>query len=99
VVADALSLELSEKFDAILSNPKCPDSIISNSKQISGSNVTVGSYSVYAFSTIHPSGTPSGPVTFHVAIAFLTNVPVEDTPDTQLYKQLDSDIFVASILI
>ena len=36
-----------------------------------------------AVSTVHPSGIPFTPVTFHVAVEFLTNVPVDDTPDTQ----------------
>lgn len=41
------------------------------------------SYSV-AVSIVQPSGTPLGPTTSQVAAAFLTKVPVGETPDNQL---------------
>ena len=53
----------------------------------------------YAFCTVHPLGIPEAPVGRLVIAAFFTNVPVEDTPDTQLFKHPLADILVASILI
>ena len=37
-----------------------------------------------AVSTVHPDGMPCVPVTFHVAVLFLTNVPDDATSSTQL---------------
>ena len=42
-----------------------------------------------AFIIVHPVGTPFTPVVVQVADAFLTNVPVDATPLTQL------DVYVA----
>ena len=37
-----------------------------------------------AVSTVQPDGTACTPVVVHVAVLFLTNVPVAATPETQL---------------
>ena len=52
-----------------------------------------------AVSTVQPVGTPLFPVTSHVAAEFLTNVPVDDTPDTQLdvYDEPGSVVNIALI--
>ena len=52
-----------------------------------------------AVSTVHPEGIPEVPVTFHVAAAFLTNLPVLDTPDTQESVYEDPGVVVNSALI
>ena len=38
-----------------------------------------------AVSTVQPVGMPLGPDTSHVAALFLTNVPVFETPESQLF--------------
>ena len=49
--------------------------------------------------TCHPAGTPETPVTSHVAAAFLTNVPVLDTPSTQLVVYEDPGVAVNRALM
>lgn len=55
-------------------------------------------YSV-ASSTVQPDGIPLLPVVQPDIDVTLTNVPVEETPDTQLLVQLFADISVARLLI
>lgn len=53
----------------------------------------------YSVITVHPEGTPLLPVLFQVAELLLTKVPVAATSLTQLVRQEDADISVASILM
>lgn len=41
------------------------------------------------YSIVHPSGTPLVPTTSHVAPAFFTNVPVDETPDNIFEAYVD----------
>lgn len=38
----------------------------------------------YSVTTVHPSGMPLTPLTFHLASLLFTNVPVDETPESQL---------------
>ena len=59
----------------------------------------------YLFTTVQPSGMPLAPVGIWpvsepcIKLAALVNVPDEATPDTQLFKQPDADISVASMVM
>ena len=54
---------------------------------------------LYASCTVHPVGMPLTPVVQDSILGFLTNVPVEATPDTQLFVQPDAEISVAKHLM
>jgi hypothetical protein len=51
-------------------------------------HINIFSYLFYSYAlavcTVQPEGTPFTPVTSQVATLFLTNVPVEETPETQV---------------
>ena len=49
--------------------------------------------------TVHPDGIPDTPVGNDVIEVAFVNVPVDATPLTQLAKQLDAEISVASIVM
>ena len=51
-------------------------------------------YYSFAVSTVHPVGIPFVPVTSHVAALFLTNVPVDATPLTQLFVYVADGVVV-----
>ena len=53
----------------------------------------------YSVSIVHPEGTPEAPVTSQVAELLLTNVPVADTPETQLYVEDDDGVVVNNAFI
>lgn len=53
----------------------------------------------YASITVHPVGIPLAPVVQDVIDDGLTNVPVDETPFTQLFVQFLSEIFVAKHLM
>jgi hypothetical protein len=49
--------------------------------------------------TVQPDGIPEIPFTFHVAFVFLINVPVEDTPVTQLLVYVELGVVVNNALM
>ena len=61
--------------------------------------VSLLSFIIQTYSTVHPSGTPFSPVISHLAALFLMNVPDGETPSTQPYKHISDETSVASILI
>ena len=46
----------------------------------------------YSFTTVHPSGMPLPPLRYQVASLLLTNVPVEETPQSH-----QTNIFIQSL--
>jgi hypothetical protein len=52
-------------------------------------HINIFSYLFYSYAfavwTVQPDGTPLMPLTSHVAVTFLTNVPVDETPESQYY--------------
>lgn len=56
------------------------------------------STTIYLFTTVQPDGMPDVPVGSVVIEAALVNMPVDATPLTQLFKQFDAEISVASIV-
>lgn len=55
-------------------------------------------YGVYV-STVHPEGMPLVPVTSQVAVLFLTNVPVDLTPETHKFVYDVVGVVVKAALI
>ena len=54
---------------------------------------------IYAVCTVQPVGIPWIPVTFQLAALDLTNVPVDETPDTQLLVYLSLGVVVNMALM